>query len=212
MPGLHGISLRSCPNLNGDQMINLIIYITRLSAPRPLALRYIALLGAPLFPLNQPSRYAPVIVATASDEILTDLHGMQCLGKDHLESDIINRRWSLKEKYPNHPCVECHARQELCMKCHVRKTCVGCLSFYCDTCEPHPEVPPIPQDYADSFQKLKIGCHECGRLCEMCRNGIMLVCTWCSGRFCGIHEPLEVGRKILCEWCRNAGRRTTELY
>jgi hypothetical protein len=144
MPRLHSISLRSCPNLNGDQIIKLIGYIRRISAPRPLSLRYISLIGAPLLPLNQPSYYAPAIVAAAGSEILTDIHSLQCCGKDHLDLDLAERRWHLKNQYPNHPCVECLIPQELCMKCHVKKTCVGCHSFYCDNCEPHPEVLPSP--------------------------------------------------------------------
>ena len=56
-------------------------------------------------------------------------------------------------------------------------------------------------------------CHECGRLCEKCRKGVMLKCTWCSGFFCSIHEPVNPGNtKIFCDWCRNAGRRTRDLY
>jgi len=199
MPGLRSISLRSCPTLNGDQIIKLIGYIRRVSAPRPLSLKYISLLGAPLLPLNQPSSYAPVIVAAAGTEILTDLHFLQCCGKDHFDEDLEKRQWHLKNKYPNHPCVECLLPQDVCMKCHVRKTCVGCMSFYCDDCEPYPS-------------KLKTDCHECGRLCERCRRGVMLVCTWCSGGFCSIHAPLKNGDKVHCEWCRNAGRRTRELY
>lgn len=142
MPHLRSISLRCCPNLNGDQLIKLIEYIRRPSAPRPLSLKYVSVRGAPLFPLNHPSPHAPVIVATAADEILTDLHAMQCLGKEHIERDNDLRQWHLKESYPNHPCVGCHIRQEVCMKCHVKKSCVGCHSFYCDECEPHPIVHP----------------------------------------------------------------------
>jgi hypothetical protein len=141
MPHLRSVSVRCCPNLNGEQLIKLIEYIRRPSAPRPLSLRYIAMRGAPLFPFNQPSPYAPVVVVTAGDEIQTDLHSMQCLGKDHIECDKTSRQWHLKDFYPNHPCAGCNTRQEVCMKCHVKKSCVGCHSFYCDECEPHPIVP-----------------------------------------------------------------------
>jgi len=141
MPGLHSISLLSCPDLNGDQLIKLIDYIRRPSAPRPLTLKYMALLGAPLFALNQASSFAPVIVAAAGDEIRTDLHTLQCLGKDHLDVDTRERKWHLKVQYPNHPCALCSIQQDVCMKCHVKKSCVGCHSFYCDECEPYPSVP-----------------------------------------------------------------------
>lgn len=140
MPSLRNISVRYCPNLNGEQLIKLIEYIRRPSAPRPLSLKYISMRGAPLFPHNQPSPYAPVIVAAAGDEILTDLHSTQCLGKEHIDNDNNSRQWHLKDSYPNHPCAGCNARQEVCMKCHVKKSCIGCHSFYCDDCEPHPIV------------------------------------------------------------------------
>lgn len=140
MPAIHYISLSSCPNLNGDQLIKLIDYIRRPSAPRPLSLRRISLLGAPLFPLNQPSVYAPFIVAAAGDEICTDLHFLQCFGRDHIDRDIAKHQWHLKVKYPNHPCVECNVPQEVCMNCHVNHSCKGCHSFYCDQCEPYPKV------------------------------------------------------------------------
>jgi F-box-like len=137
---IHTLSIQNCPGLNGDQLIKLIDYIRRTSAPRPLALRYISMLGAPLFPFDQPSPYAPVIVAAAGQEILTDLHSMQCMGKDHIEIDMAKHQWHLKALYPDHPCTMCHAEQGLCMKCHTKKSCVGCHSFYCDDCEPYPDV------------------------------------------------------------------------
>ena len=140
IPHLRSLSLLSCPWLNGGLLINLINYIRRPSAPRPLSLQYIALFGAPLFPLNEPSFYAPRIVAVAGNEIQTDLHSLQCLGKDHIDDDQRRTRWHLKAPYPNHPCVLCHTEQEVCTKCHIKKSCVGCLSFYCDNCEPHPNV------------------------------------------------------------------------
>jgi hypothetical protein len=140
MPALQSISLLSCPNLNGDQLIKLIQYIRRPSAPRPLSLRRISLLGAPLFPLNQSSSYAPDVVAAAGSEITTDLHSLQCFGKDHIATDRLQRKWHLKLKYPNHPCAICGVAQNICMKCHVKKSCVGCHSFYCDECEPYPSV------------------------------------------------------------------------
>jgi len=144
MPSLYSISLLSCPNLNGDQLIKLIDYIRRPSAPRPLALKSMALLGAPLFALNQASYFAPVIVAAAGDEIDTDLHGLQCLGNDHREVDLRERKWHLKIRYPNHPCALCSIQQDVCMKCHVKKSCVGCHSFFCDDCEPYPTVNRTP--------------------------------------------------------------------
>src|SRR5579859_1215282 len=144
MPLLQSISLQSCPNLNGDQLIKFIEYIRRPIAPRPLSLKYIRLLGAPAFALNEPSYVAPIIVTVAGDEIATDLHAIQCFGKDHIDKDIQQGRWHLKVSYPNHPCAVCDSAQRVCMKCHVKKTCVGCLSFYCDTCEPFPQVlPPL---------------------------------------------------------------------
>src|SRR5271167_2724398 len=72
LPLLHSVSLVSCPNLNGELIIKLIDYIRRPSAPRPLSLRRIFLLGAPLFPLDQSSSYAPIIVTAAGSEIHTD--------------------------------------------------------------------------------------------------------------------------------------------
>jgi hypothetical protein len=140
MRGIHTLSIQGCPGLNGDQIIKLIDYIRRTSAPRPLALRYISMLGAPLFPFDQASSYAPVIVAAAGQEILTDLHSRQCMGHDHIEADMEKRTWHLKAIYPDRPCTICHAEQGGCMKCHVKKTCVGCHSFYCDNCEPYPKV------------------------------------------------------------------------
>jgi hypothetical protein len=146
MSQIVSISLVSCPNLNGDQLVKLIDYLRRPSAPRPLQLRHMALLGAPLFPLNQPSVLAPTIVAAAGLEIETDLHSGQCFGKDHIYMDQLEGRWHLKVKFPDHPCVECRRPQELCMKCHVKKTCVGCHAYYCEDCEPFPNVhsPPCP--------------------------------------------------------------------
>lgn len=141
LSSLQSISLRSCPSLNGDQLIKLIDYIRRPSAPRPLSLRHIYLLGAPLFPLNSPSSYAPVIVAAAADEILTDLHHRQCMGHDHITNDLPANQWHLGTLYPNNPCVGCSTPQLICMKCHVKKSCVGCHSYFCDECEPHPMVP-----------------------------------------------------------------------
>jgi hypothetical protein len=141
MSQISSISLIACPNLNGDQIIKLIDYLRRPSAPRPLHLRHMALLGAPLFPPNQPSVLAPVIVAAAGLEIETDLHSSQCFGKDHIKMDQLEKRWHLKVKFPNHPCVQCHRPQELCAKCHVKKSCVGCHAYYCDECEPFPNVP-----------------------------------------------------------------------
>jgi hypothetical protein len=140
MRGIQTLSIQSCPGLNGDQLIKLIDYIRRTSAPRPLALRYISMLGAPLFPFNQASSYAPIIVAAGGQEILTDLHSRQCMGHDHIEADMENRQWHLKAIYPDHPCTICHIEQAVCMKCHIKKTCVGCHSFYCDSCEPYPDV------------------------------------------------------------------------
>jgi hypothetical protein len=144
MPALHSISLLSCPDLNGDQLIKLIDYIRRPSAPRPLTLKHMAVLGAPLFALNQASRFAPAIVAAAGDEIHTDLHGLQCLGEEHREADEREGKWHLKVQYPNHPCTLCSIQQDVCMKCHVKQSCVGCHSFYCDDCEPYPSVLPLP--------------------------------------------------------------------
>jgi hypothetical protein len=143
LPSLQSISLRSCPNLNGDQLIKLIDYIRRPSAPRPLSLRYISLLGAPLFPLNSPSSYAPIIVAAGADEILTDLHHRQCMGKDHITNDLRANQWHIQTLYPNNPCVACATPQLICMKCHVKKSCVGCHSYFCDECEPYPMVPSL---------------------------------------------------------------------
>ena len=131
MPMLRSISLLSCPNLNGDQIIKLIDYIRRPSNPQPLTLRYISLFGAPLFPL---------VVAAAGSEIITDLHSLQCFGKDHIETDIREQKWHLKIKFPNHPCTICQIPQDICMRCHTRKSCVECLSFYCEECEPYPSV------------------------------------------------------------------------
>ena len=142
LPRLHSISLRYCPDLNGDQLIKLIDYIRRPSAPRPLLLKYMSLLGAPLFALNRASSFAPVIVAAARDEIQTDLHDLQCLGQDHREGDAREGKWHLKIQYPNHPCSVCSIQQDVCMKCHLKKSCVGCHSFYCDDCEPYPSVNP----------------------------------------------------------------------
>lgn len=147
LPSLQSISLRCCPKLNGDQLIKLIDYIRRPSAPRPLSLKRISLLGAPLFPLNSPSRHAPIIVAAAGDEISTDLHGRQCVGQDHISLDIRESQWHLKMLYQNNPCVACKAAQVVCMKCHVKKSCVGCHSYYCDECEPYPKVPPPLHTY-----------------------------------------------------------------
>jgi hypothetical protein len=140
MRGIHTLSIQSCPGLNGDQLIKLIDYIRRTTAPRPLALRYISMLGAPLFPFNQASSYAPIIVAAAGQEILTDLHSRQCMGHDHIETDMAKRQWHLKTIYPDHPCTICHTEQEVCMNCHIKETCVGCNSFYCENCEPYPKV------------------------------------------------------------------------
>lgn len=137
---IHTLSIQNCPRLNGDQLIKLIEYIRRTTADRPLALRYISMLGAPLFPLNQPSSHAPVIVAASGQEILTDLHSMQCLGKDHIEEGMVKQQWHLTGLYLDHPCTMCHAEQDVCMKCRIKKTCVGCHSFYCDDCEPYPNV------------------------------------------------------------------------
>lgn len=144
MPLLRGISLHSCPNLNGDQIIKLVDYIRRPSNPRPLSLRYISLLGAPLFPLDQPSEIAPIVVAAGGSEIITDIHSLQCFGKDHIETDIQERKWHLKFKYPNHPCTICHIPQDICTRCHAKKSCVECQSFYCDDCEPYPSVSNPP--------------------------------------------------------------------
>ena len=99
MPRIRSISLHSCPGLNGDQLIKLIDYIRRPTTPRPLSLRYMSLLGAPLFPLNQPSIFAPIIVAAAGDEIETDLHSLHCPGKDHYEVDLSQRQWHLKVRF-----------------------------------------------------------------------------------------------------------------
>ena len=138
LPLLRSISLHACPDLNVDQIIKLIDYIRRPSNPRPLSLRHMSLLGAPLFPINQPSEIAPIVVAAAGSEIITDLH--RCFGYDHIETDIQERKWHLKGKYPDHPCEVCQIPQDVCVRCHVRKSCVGCLSFYCDDCEPYPSV------------------------------------------------------------------------
>ena len=166
MPSLHSISLLSCPNLNGDQLIKLIDYIRRPSAQRPLALKSMALLGAPLFALNTASIYAPVIVAAAGDEIETDLHGLQCMGEDHRVADMREGKWHLKVQYPNHPCAVCSIQQDVCMKCHVKKSCVGCHSFYCDNCEPYPSVttPPPPSLSIHSFPRYNGLCFG-GRWC-----------------------------------------------
>jgi hypothetical protein len=153
LPSLQSISLRSCPNLNGDQLIKLIDYIRRPSAPRPLSLQYISLLGAPLFPLNSPSSYAPIIVAAAADEIFTDLHHRQCMGHDHITNDLRANQWHLRTLYPNNPCVGCTTPQLICMKCHVKKSCVGCHSYFCDECEPYPIVPPS----CISFLQMNLG-------------------------------------------------------
>jgi hypothetical protein len=141
-PNLRSLSLRSCPQLDGDSLAALIGYVRRPSAPRPLSLRYIALLGEPLFPLNAPSYHAPNIVATAGNEIYTDLHSLQCWGKDHIGNDILERKWHLKTAL-NHQCVLCMAPQEVCIKCHLKKSCGGCHSFFCDDCEPYPNVLPL---------------------------------------------------------------------
>ena len=137
---LASLSLRYCPRLNGNQLIKLIDYIRRPSAPRPLSLKYLSLLGAPMFPLNAASAYAKYIVAAAADEILTDLHNSQCMGQDHINNDLNHNQWHLRTLYPNNPCVACTTPQLVCMKCHVRKSCVGCHSYYCDECEPYPNV------------------------------------------------------------------------
>jgi hypothetical protein len=143
LPAIHTISLKYCPYLNGDHLIKLIDYIRRPSAPRPLSLRRVLLLGAPLFPYNQASSYAPIIVKAAGTEIETDL--AQCSGKDHLDIDSREGKWRLKVEYPNHPCALCQVPQNVCMKCHLKKSCVGCHSFFCDDCEPYPRVsPPFP--------------------------------------------------------------------
>ena len=147
MSQVASISLASCPSLNGELLIKLIHYLRRPSAPRPLGLRYVALLGAPLFPLNQPSVLAPIIVAAAGSEIATDLHSLQCFGKWHVSTDRHEGKWHLKMKVPEHPCAVCHQPQDVCMKCHVKKSCVGCHAFYCDDCEPYPNVPPIYKGY-----------------------------------------------------------------
>lgn len=144
IPRIRSISLLSCPALNGDQLIKLIDYIRRPSAPRPLSLQHMSLLGAPLFPLNQPSTFAPIIVAAAGDEIQTDLHSLHCPGKDHYEVDLNQRQWYLKVQYPNHPCAMCNKPQDVCMRCHVKKSCVGCHSYFCDECEPYPDVCFVP--------------------------------------------------------------------
>jgi hypothetical protein len=140
LPLVHSISLRSCPNLNGEQIIKLIEYIRRPSAPRPLSVRRIFLLGAPLFPLDQPSLYAPIIVSVAGSEIETDLHSLQCYGKIHIDNDVSEQKWHLKIKDPNHPCTICEIPQDVCKICHDRKSCRRCQSFYCDKCEPFPQV------------------------------------------------------------------------
>lgn len=141
LPAIHTISLMSCPNLNGDLLIKLIDYIRRPTAPRPLYLQRILLLGAPLFPLNQASSHAPIIVKAADPEIETDL--AQCPGKDHVNNDNDEGKWRLKVEYPNHPCSLCQIPQNVCMKCHLKKSCVGCHSFFCDDCEPYPMVFPL---------------------------------------------------------------------
>jgi hypothetical protein len=140
MPLIASISLVSCPNLDGDQLIKLIHYLRRPTAPRPLQLRHIALLGAPLFPPDQPSVLAPVVVAAAGSEIETDLHALQCFGKDHIKTDRTEGKWYLKVKFPDHPCAVCYRPQDVCTKCHIKKSCVGCHAFYCDDCEPYPSV------------------------------------------------------------------------
>ena len=106
MPMLRSISLLSCPNLNGDQIIKLIDYIRRPSNPQPLTLRYISLFGAPLFPLDQSSEIAPIIVAAAGSEIITDLHSLQCrLGRRRGALQLAGRGrglWCCR-----HRCKEC---------------------------------------------------------------------------------------------------------
>ena len=203
------ISLKSCPNLNGEKLIKLIEYIRRFTAPRPLYLKNMYLLGPPLFKPLHPSIYAPVIVATAGTEISTDLHSLQCFGKDHIEKDKTLSQWHLSTSYPK-PCTICSAQQFICIKCHDKKTCVECLAYYCDKCEPHPIV--LPTLSLLMWQLLKIDCHECGRLCVGCRKTSRLKCIWCWSYFCGVHEPIKPGGKICCEWCRNAGRGTKDLY
>jgi hypothetical protein len=140
MPLLHSISLRSCPDLDGDQIIELIDYIRRPENPRPLGIKYMSLLGDSLFPLDQPSELAPIVVDAAGMEIITDLHSRQCPGEDHREADTQEGKWHLKFKYPNHPCTNCQIPQDICKKCHDKQSCARCNSFYCEECEPHPIV------------------------------------------------------------------------
>jgi hypothetical protein len=137
---LRFISISFCPELNVPQLIDLISFLRRPSAPRPLSLRHISLAGDPLFPWAQPSSFAPLLVNAAGSEIQTDLHSLQCLGSTHIESDRLHRRWHLKLFFPGNPCSICRKSQQVCMKCHYKQSCVGCNTFYCDECEPYPNV------------------------------------------------------------------------
>jgi hypothetical protein len=163
MPNISSICIVSFPNINGDELIKLINYILRPSTPRPVQLQSLALLGAPLFPLDQPSVLAPILVAAADLEIITDLE--QCLGKNHIVTDRVERKWDIKGKFP---CTVCRRAQEVWNQCHVEKSYLRCRRFYCDECELYPNVCSSPfnatltclstsTDFIDSAQVGRVG-------------------------------------------------------
>jgi hypothetical protein len=101
--------------------------------------------------------YAPIIVAAAGTEIETDIRSLQCYGKDHIDNDQRQNQWHLKVKYPDHPCTVCQIPQDICKKCHDKKSCMGCQSFYCDECEPFPSVQPHSLEIKTDVDDVEIG-------------------------------------------------------
>ena len=140
VPRLESLSLHNCLGLEGDRLMELIDYIRRPSAPRPLSFQYMALLGGALFSLNEPSFYAPHVVSATGNEIQTDIHSLQCLGKSHIMADGDEAKWHLAP-YSN-LCAICGGKQKVCMKCQIQNSYPRCDSFYCDNFGPELNVHP----------------------------------------------------------------------
>lgn len=149
----------------------LVAFLASLHTRLP-ELRFVALLGAPLFTTSGENRLAYAAVQALS-------HG----GPRAIGCDL----WPCAQRHPfqredasvwylcgaqANSCEACGATEFNCYTCTNARQCRGCLKFWCHGC-------------AHTITRV---CYECGYSCARCKQGIIATCTECSSRFCRLHS------------------------
>ncbi|KAK9473750.1 uncharacterized protein V1510DRAFT_391751 [Dipodascopsis tothii] len=142
-------------------------------------------LGGPIFPTTTMSTSAQDFVATATRAgIKTDL--------ERCQAHIASEGWYLVEREPK-LCSSCgHMSEKLCLRCIVRRSCRGCLKFWCSACDPE-------------LTSSRLDCYDCGNTCNGCRAGAIRTCGFCKTRYCRVHQ--ESSTDSYCDWCSSRGGR-----